>query len=159
VGVEKPVGGNRSMKSNGCESCPAKASERAGGECCHSRGCEAYTARKQAVKVQLRNLTTLRCRRRLSSGRRHPRTTAIAKGGPESGESLAQGMFQEASATISSSKARSNMRKNCGVRTIMSGSACYSRRPTRCHSRGRSTRAFSPGRVRQRMPIHRKEIY
>jgi len=46
VGVEKPVGGNRSMKSNGCESCPAKASERAGGECCHSRGCEAYTAKE-----------------------------------------------------------------------------------------------------------------
>jgi len=45
------------------------------------------------MKVQLRNLTTLRCRRRLSSGRQHPGTTAIAMGGPGSPESLAQGMF------------------------------------------------------------------
>jgi len=27
-------------------------------------GCEAYTARKQAVKIQLRNLISSRCRRR-----------------------------------------------------------------------------------------------
>jgi hypothetical protein len=45
------------------------------------------------VKVQLRNLTTLRCQRRLSSGRQHPGTTEIAKGDPGSPESLAQGMF------------------------------------------------------------------
>jgi hypothetical protein len=45
------------------------------------------------VKIQLRNLTKLRCRRRLSSGRQHPGTTAIAKGIPGSPESLAQGMF------------------------------------------------------------------
>jgi hypothetical protein len=51
------------------------------------------TARKQAVKIQLRNLTKLRCRRRLSSGRQHPGTTAIAKGVPGSPESLARGMF------------------------------------------------------------------
>jgi hypothetical protein len=56
-------------------------------------GCEAYTARKQAVKVQLRNLTSLRCRRRLSSGRQHPGTTAIAMDVPGSPESPAQGMF------------------------------------------------------------------
>jgi hypothetical protein len=45
------------------------------------------------VKVQLRNLTMLRCRRRVTSGRQHPGTTAIAKGDPGSPESLAQGMF------------------------------------------------------------------
>jgi len=45
------------------------------------------------VKVQLRNLTTLRCRRRPTSGRQHPGTTEIAKGVPGSPESLAQGMF------------------------------------------------------------------
>jgi hypothetical protein len=45
------------------------------------------------VKIQLRNLTTLRCRRHLTSGRQHPGTTAIAKGGPGSPESLAHGMF------------------------------------------------------------------
>ena len=45
------------------------------------------------MKIQLRNLPTLRCRRRWSSGRQHPGTTAIAKGGPGSPESLAQGMF------------------------------------------------------------------
>ena len=45
------------------------------------------------MKVQLRNLTLLRCRRREISGRQHPGTTAIAKGGPGSPESLAQGMF------------------------------------------------------------------
>src|SRR6516225_2125812 len=84
------------MKSNGCESRPAKASEQAGSDVAIHRatgGCEAYTARKPAVKIQLRNLTTLRCRRRLSSGRQHPGTTAIAKRGPGSPESSAQGMF------------------------------------------------------------------
>jgi hypothetical protein len=45
------------------------------------------------VKIQLRNPLSLRCRRRSSSGRQHPGTTAIAKGGPGSPESLAQGMF------------------------------------------------------------------
>jgi hypothetical protein len=45
------------------------------------------------VKIQLRNLTLLRCRRHLTSGRQHPGTTAIAKGDPGSPESLAQGMF------------------------------------------------------------------
>jgi hypothetical protein len=45
------------------------------------------------VKIQLRNLTMLRCRRHVTSGRQHPGTTAIAKGGPGSPESLAQGMF------------------------------------------------------------------
>ena len=45
------------MESSGCKSCPAKASEQAGSECCIHRvtgGREAYTARKQAVKIQLR---------------------------------------------------------------------------------------------------------
>jgi hypothetical protein len=45
------------------------------------------------VKVQLRNRIMLRCRRRPTSGRQHPGTTAIAKGVPGSPESLAQGMF------------------------------------------------------------------
>jgi hypothetical protein len=45
------------------------------------------------VKDQLRNLTSLRCRRRLSSRRQHPGTTEIAKGDPGSPESLAQGML------------------------------------------------------------------
>ena len=45
------------------------------------------------MKVQLRNPLSLRCRRRSSSGRQHPGTTAIAKGGPGSPESLAQGML------------------------------------------------------------------
>jgi hypothetical protein len=34
-------------------------------------GCEAYTARKQAVKIQLRNRTSLRCRRSSSGGRQN----------------------------------------------------------------------------------------
>jgi hypothetical protein len=54
------------------------------------RGCIAM---KQAVKIQLRNLTMLRCRRHVTGGRQHLGTTAIANGGPESPESLAQGMF------------------------------------------------------------------
>ena len=45
------------------------------------------------MKVQLRNPLSSRCRRRWWSGRQHPGTTAIAKGGPGSPESLAQGMF------------------------------------------------------------------
>jgi hypothetical protein len=45
------------------------------------------------VKVQLRNLTSLRCRRRTTSGRQHPGRPQIAMGGPGSPESLAQGMF------------------------------------------------------------------
>jgi len=45
------------------------------------------------VRIQLRNHFSLRCRRLYPSGRQHPGTTAIAKGGPESPESLTQGMF------------------------------------------------------------------
>ncbi len=42
------------------------------------------------MKIQLRNLTTLRRRRRLSSGRQQPGATAIAKGGPGSPESYTE---------------------------------------------------------------------
>jgi hypothetical protein len=56
-------------------------------------GCEAYTARKQAVKIQLRNLLTIAMPTCSEGGRQHSVTTEIAKGGPRSPESLAQGMF------------------------------------------------------------------
>jgi len=49
--------------------------------------------RSMAPVLDPTNLTTLRCRRHVTSGRQHLGTTAIAKGGPESPESLAQGMF------------------------------------------------------------------
>src|SRR5216683_4475178 len=85
------------MKSNGCKSRPVKASEQAGSECCHSLGDwwvrSVHSKEAGREGDQLRNLTSLRCRRRLSSGRQHPGTTAIAMGGPGSPESLAQGMF------------------------------------------------------------------
>ena len=45
------------MESSGCKSRTAKASTQADSECAIHRatgGCEAYTARKQAVKIQLR---------------------------------------------------------------------------------------------------------
>jgi hypothetical protein len=69
------------MKSYECKSRAPKAGQQAGSECCHlpgDGGCEAYTARKQAAKHQLRNnymlaRPTLFARRKAASG-----TTAIA---------------------------------------------------------------------------------
>jgi hypothetical protein len=63
------------MKSSGCKSRPVKC--RAGrpeaSVAIHrgTGGCEAYTARKQAVKIQLRNRSSLRCRRSFSGGRQN----------------------------------------------------------------------------------------
>jgi hypothetical protein len=47
------------------------------------------------VKIQLRNLPRCDADAVLSGGRQHPGTTAIAKGGPGSPESSAQGMFSK----------------------------------------------------------------
>ena len=84
------------MKSNGCKSRPVKASEQAGSECCHSPGDwwvrsvhskEAGREGSAPKSVGLRMPTPLG-ERKAAFG-----TTAIAKDGPKSPESLAQGMF------------------------------------------------------------------
>ena len=46
-------------------------------------GCEAYTARKQAVKIQLRNLSRLRMPTPLGERKAAFGTTAICEGRPE----------------------------------------------------------------------------
>ncbi len=84
------------MKSNGCESLPAKASERAGSECCHSpddwwvRSVHSKEAGREGSAPKSYNVAmpTPSQQRKAAFG-----TTAIAKGGAESPESLAQGMF------------------------------------------------------------------
>ena len=84
------------MESNGCKSRPVKASEQAGSECCHSpgdwwvRSVHSKEAGREgsAPKSATVAMPTPFC---LAEG--SIRTTEIAKGGPESPESLAQGMF------------------------------------------------------------------
>ena len=84
------------MKSNGCESRPAKASKRAGSECCHSPGdwwvrsvhSKEVGREDSAPKSVMVAMPTPLVERKAASG-----TTANAKGGPGSPESLAQGMF------------------------------------------------------------------
>ena len=88
--------GNHLMKSNGCESRPAKASKRAGSECCHSPGdwwvrsvhSKEVGREDSAPKSVMVAMPTPLVERKAASG-----TTANAKGGPGSPESLAQGML------------------------------------------------------------------
>jgi len=95
-GTRNEVGRNHLMKSSGCKSRPAKASEQAGSECCHSPGtwwCEAYTARKQAREgFQLRNLSRLRMPTRLGERKAASGNDRNCEGRPGIGRSsLAQG--------------------------------------------------------------------
>ena len=83
------------MESSGCKSRPAKASRQAVASVAIHRAtgeCGAYTTRKQAAKVQLRN--TARCDADAvnEGGRQHPvdRHCEVAPGSPES---LARGML------------------------------------------------------------------
>src|ERR1700730_5550697 len=84
------------MESNGCESRPAKASKQAGSECCHSPGdwwvrsvhSKEVGREDSAPKSVMVAMPTPLVERKAASG-----TTANAKGGPGSPESLAQGMF------------------------------------------------------------------
>jgi hypothetical protein len=76
------VGGNRLMKSNGCKSRAAKASEQAGSECCHSPGdwgvrsvhSKEAGREESAPKSHIFAMPTPFARRKAASG-----TTAIAR--------------------------------------------------------------------------------
>lgn len=76
------VGGNRLMKSNGCKSRAAKASEQAGSECCHSPGdwgvrsvhSKEVGREGSAPKSHIFAMPTPFARRKAASG-----TTAIAR--------------------------------------------------------------------------------
>ena len=86
------------MESSRCKSGLAKAVASrpvASVAICRATGrCEAYTARKQAVRIQLRHLSSLRCRRRHPSGRQHP-CKRLGELVSESPEFLARGMLSK----------------------------------------------------------------